>query len=219
VARAGSLRPRSRFRLPNPAVWAVAWLIAGLAMNLSQTFLYQQLWVMQLVVIAFHFCWGFGQTTLFILMLFDGRKDVRILLPVMIFGLVGFFLGATPLGRWGDQTVFAMVLHPAYDRVVAAAVAGELPPPPAGKDITAGQRAGLDYAYAPAQPKLIAFKWREGIPDGGAVLVYDETDTVSGLAFDGPPMGLKAEIDTLVSGHIASCQAFAKPHYFYCSFG
>src|SRR5262245_58049593 len=142
-----SLRRPRRLKFNKPGWWTLFWFIAGFALNLSQTWLYQNLWVMVLGLVGFHFAWGLGQSALFVLMLFSGRRDVRIWLPVMVLGGAGFFLGAQSLSRFGDQVAFSFI-KPAYDRIVTDAAAGKLPPPSKDKEINAGQRDGASYSYA-----------------------------------------------------------------------
>ncbi|HVY87258.1 MAG TPA: hypothetical protein VG942_00215 [Hyphomonadaceae bacterium] len=212
-----SLRRPRRLKFNKPGWWTLFWFVAGFALNLSQTWLYQNLWVMVLAIIGFHFAWGLGQSALFVLMLFDGRRDVRIWLPVMALGLAFFFVTAQGLSRWGDQTAFGF-MKPAYDRVIADAATGKLPPPAKGQDIAAATRDGVSYSYSPSKPDLIAFKWLDG-PEGGAVILHDGSDAVKNMAFDGPVIGLKAALDSIVTQHIVKCDPFSKPHYYFCSFG
>jgi hypothetical protein len=212
-----SLRRPRRLKFNKPGWWTLFWFVAGFALNLSQTWLYQNLWVMVLGLIGFHFAWGLGQSALFVLMLFGGRRDVRIWLPVMVLGGAGFFLGAQSLSRFGDQVAFSFA-KPAYDRIVAGAAVGKLPLPPKEKEINTGQRGGASYSYALSKPDLIAFKWLEG-PETGAVILYDASDAVKSMAFDGPVIGLKAALDSIVNVHIVKCEPFAGPHYYFCSFG
>jgi hypothetical protein len=90
-----------------------AWFAAGAAMHLGGTWLFQNLWILELLPFAVHLLWGVAQTAWFALVLRRWR-----LAAVMVAGLVGFWFGSALLSDLGDRAAFVFI-RPAFDRVVA----------------------------------------------------------------------------------------------------
>lgn len=194
-----------------PHVLTASWFIVGLAINMSWTWQFQEIWVGASFNQLLHAIWGVLQVFWF------AALSNRRWMFAMIAGLAGFFLGEGYLAQSGERISFVW-LRPAYDRVIDDAASGRLPPPEAGREFAHGQRDGLTYIYLPSRPSLVSFEWIEGIPDGGSAIVYDATDAIAArqASWDVDLQGL---MNRLVNGNMNGCSRFAEPHYYICGFG
>ncbi len=185
----------------------ILWLLVGFALYMSQTWLFKTIegpWAMAPILV--HAGWGALQAFVLLGYIFE-RRDVRILLPMMLIAAVMFFFGIGLFRRVGDQIAFSFVRGP-YDQAVAVATA------PRDK------------------PVLIAFPWADRMdpserPGGagdvdqvgptGRAIVYDETDAIN-LINAYTWQKASPTLGKLLSGKPARCIRFAEPHYYLCSF-
>lgn len=206
---------QSSMVLGPPMLWVALWLSIGVLLNASQLWLFQSLWILAALPFLAHALWGVWLAAIYLLEIFK-RSDRQFVLAfyTMLLLLPGLaLLSVSPILRdIGDRAVF-IVRKAEYDRVVAEVAAGVSP---ALLPWSMDNRIG-GFSFDSANPKLIVFRWFNGVPDGGSAIVYDETDSVQRIEQEGYKT-VSPQLPDLLVGEPMSCERYADTHYFMCYF-
>ncbi len=165
-----------------------------------QSPLYWHTFLIGPLLLAVHILWGIGQAVRTITLGLSSEDDGDVaLLSLANAAALAFFLLA-PLWYWGDRLIFAVAYEASFDAAVRDVQAG---------GPLHGEVAGFSYSASPDR-QFVAFRWLEGIPDGGTAVIYDAMNRLPGdeeLSGD-----LSATILNLVNETPHFCWDFTGPY-------
>lgn len=184
-------------------VVVILWLVVGLGLALTFKLTYQALWIMALYIYA-----AYALAGVLILIHAGILAFHRAWRPlaVMVAGTAVLMLAPLPLvGEWVEFR-----LREAEFR--AAVQALEQPGQPAWRTVEVGRVRGWSDGQ-----DLIALEWINGVPDGGAAILYDP----NGRLIDYEPgrdRALDVRLGRLVYGQPSGCFSLFGP-YRRCGYG
>lgn len=201
------------FTNARPLVWVALWLVTGLAINMSGTWLYAAMWIGVLAVMLLHLLWGLWLVAWYGAQAFTrggstawtGFAGMLVLLPAM-------FVSVPLLSNLGDRIAFVF-LQPAYDQTVSDIKSNLVSAP---TEAYGRQHRGLQYLFYADRRDLIVFRWLSGAPDGGTAIVHDATGAVQQITPE--DWSMVPGFDGLLYGQPLGCEPFAEPHYYRCHF-